>query len=174
MLAFLRRTWWLFGLGGLFYLFLSYYTSSAVAPCDVQDCQYVPIVYKPEVTPTATDIPTATIPPTVTPSFNNCQDDPSAGLAPNFPIKIVAIDKASSPETVTLQNISSSPINLDGWIMCSITGNQRHTGISGLLGAGETKVYPYTGGGSIWNNTTRDDGALYTPQGYLVSYFVDQ
>jgi hypothetical protein len=28
--------------------------------------------------------------------------------------------------------------------------------------------------GSIWNNTSRDDGALYDAEGRLVSYHVDQ
>ena len=105
------------------------------------------------------------------PSFNSCQADPNPDAAPNYPIDIVAIDK--SAETVTLRNVTTSDtINLSGWTMCSILGNQQHP-ISGSLAPGEQRIF--SGPSSpIWNNSQRDDGALYTPSGQLVSYFADQ
>jgi Lamin Tail Domain len=93
--------------------------------------------------------------------------DPNPNAAPNYPIRITAIDKAA--ETVTLKNVSTTTIDLTGWNMCSITGNQHHP-IGGTLAAGETKTYLNTGG-AIWNNSSADPGALYNPAGQLVSYF---
>lgn len=119
------------------------------------------------IQPTPAPQPAPSLPP---PSYNNCQADPSAGQAPNYPVKIVGIDDKN--EIVYLKNVSPQPVNLDGWIMCSIRGNQQHTGIGGTLTAGEERGFTYSGG-SIWNNTESDPGALYTPQGQLVSYWAD-
>jgi hypothetical protein len=96
----------------------------------------------------------------------SCDTPPNAASAPNYPIRIVSINKVG--ETVTLQNVSTSSINLSGWKMCSITGGQQHP-ISGSLAAGETKVFTNSGG-PIWNNASPDPGALYNPNGQLVSY----
>lgn len=152
--------------------------------CTTSQCLYLPLMVKPEDTPTPTLTPSATptntpIPPTATPmlpppTFNNCQADPNPGAAPNYPVRIVTVFKAGFPEVVRLQNTSTSSVNMDGWRMCSIKGPQEHTGIGGMLGPGETRDYPYTGVGFIWNNTERDDGALYTPDGRLASYWIDQ
>jgi hypothetical protein len=105
------------------------------------------------------------------PSYNNCQADPNPGAAPNYPVKIAGIDDRQ--EVVTLQNVSPEPVNLDGWIMCSIRGNQRHDGIGGTLAPGEQRSFPYAGIGTIWSNSEQDDGALYNPQGQLISYRFD-
>lgn len=138
---------------------------------------FLPHVVKP-ATPTATPsiTPTPTIMPTSTPTlppptYNNCQADPNPSAAPNYPIKIVLVDK--SAEFVQLQNTGTTTIDFTGWIMCSITGNQRHDGVIGTLVPGEIRSFPYTGPGSIWNNTTKDDGALYNENGQLVSYWND-
>lgn len=124
----------------------------------------------PTAIPTAapTAAPTA-IPPLPPPSYNNCQADPNAAAAPNYPVDIVAIDKGA--ETVTLRNVSPETIDLTNWTMCSILANQLHP-VSGTLAPGETRVFPGPAG-NIWNNSQRDDGALYNPNGQLVSYFVD-
>lgn len=118
-----------------------------------------PTATKPPIGPTATP----TLPP---PTYNNCQADPNPNAAPNYPIRITEIDK--SAETVTLKNVSTGAIDLSGWNMCSVTGNQHHP-ISGTLAAGTTATFANTGG-PIWNNATTDPGALYTPGGQLVSY----
>ena len=111
----------------------------------------------------------APVPQPPAPSFNNCQADPNAGQAPNYPIKIVTIDKGA--EIVTLQNVSPEAVNLDGWRMCSITGNQQHP-IGGTLAPNETKQFPGPAA-NIWNNSNNDPGALYDPQGRLISYYND-
>jgi hypothetical protein len=82
----------------------------------------------------------------------------------------VGINKIA--ETVTLKNMTTGDtIDLSGWEMCSITGNQHHP-IGGTLAPGQTRSFG-NAGGPIWNNIDRDDGALYNPNGQLVSYLVD-
>jgi hypothetical protein len=143
---------------------------------------YLPVVIKaaPSTpTPTLVASPTATVEPTIgptstpilpPPTFNNCQADPNPGAALNYPVKITAIDKAA--ETVTLQNVTvADTIDLTGWHMCSITGNQEHP-IGGTLAPGEVKTFPNSGG-PIWNNSSSDPGALYNSAGQLVSYWPD-
>jgi len=84
-------------------------------------------------------------------------------------VKIVAVDKRA--ETVTLRNVSDQPISLDGWIMCSVKGNQQHP-VGGPLAPGETKLF-FGPAGSIWSNSDPDPGALYNAQGQLISYWAD-
>jgi hypothetical protein len=141
---------------------------------------YLALIFqsKPSATPTTaptsapTPMPTRTpVPPTATPtlpppSFNNCQADPNPSAAPHYPVRIVTINKVA--ETVTLQNVSTNAIDLTGWTMCSITGNQQHP-IFGTLAPGQSVVFPGPAG-NIWNNSVEDDGALYNPDGQLVSY----
>jgi len=115
--------------------------------------------------PTATPAPE----PLPAPTFNNCWPDPNPDAAPNYPVQIVAIDKAE--EVVQLQNVSPEPVNLDGWRMCSIRGNQEHP-IGGTLAPGETRSFPGPTG-PIWSNSEPDDGALYNAAGQLVSYYRD-
>jgi hypothetical protein len=126
---------------------------------------YVPLIAK--LLPTTVGpVPTATptLPP---PSYNNCQMDPNANAAPNYPIQITNINK--DLETVTLLNKSTSAIDLTNWNMCSITGNQHHP-IGGVINPGQSIAFPGPAG-RIWNNTSADPGALYNPDGQLVSYF---
>jgi hypothetical protein len=130
----------------------------------------------PTRTATATATRTATVTETPTqlpPSFNGCQDDPKKAQAPNYPVRVVTVLKDANPESVRLQNTSGQTVNLSGWAMCSILGSQIHQGISGTLAPGETKDYPRPGTNFIWNNQFKDDGALYDPQGRLVSYWDD-
>ena len=108
-------------------------------------------------------------PPPPPPSYNGCQADPGAAAAPNYPVRITAIDKAT--ETVTLQNVSPAPLSLDGWVMCSVRGSQQHP-VGGPLAPGETKVFPGPSG-NIWSNGSSDPGALYDAEGRLVSYWPD-
>jgi hypothetical protein len=115
-----------------------------------------------------TSIPIAP-PPLPAPSFNNCQADPNANIAPQYPVRIIGINK--STEVVMLKNVSPDPIDLTGWHMCSIKGNQEHP-ISGILAPGQE--LPFAGPtGNIWNNSDQDDGALYNINGQLVSYWKD-
>ncbi len=120
-------------------------------------------------TATATTGPTATptLPP---PSLNNCLAEPQAPNAPNYPVRIVGINKVT--EVVTLRNVSGTEVSLNGWTMCSIRGNQTHPGISGTLAPGQQRDFAYVGG-NIWSNDQEDDGALYNQEGRLVSYWND-
>jgi len=125
-----------------------------------------PLPPPPSTQPPAPQPPAPQPPP---PSYNDCQADPNAGAAPNAPVKIVAVDKRA--ETVTLRNVSDQPISLDGWIMCSVKGNQQHP-VGGPLAPGETKLF-FGPAGSIWSNSDPDPGALYNAQGQLISYWAD-
>jgi hypothetical protein len=58
--------------------------------------------------------------------------------------------------------------------MCSLNGHQEHDQIFGTLAPGQTRNFPNTGDGPIWDDTQPDDGALYNAAGFLVSYWVDQ
>ncbi len=125
----------------------------------------------PGTPPPPTQVPP---PPTATPtppppSYNNCQVDPT--VAPNFPLKIVALDKVK--ETVTLRNVSSSAVLVDGWRMCSIRGNQLHATLSGSLAAGETRVILSQSATNVWSDNDPDDGALYNANGSLISFWDD-
>ena len=117
----------------------------------------------PTSTPTPTPIPT----PTPTPVFPGCSVDPGPGVAPDAPVRIVTVDKAN--ETVTLENVATTPIDLSGWRMCSIRGGQEHP-IGGVIGVGATLVLPPPPS-PIWNNSMPDPGALYDAQGALISYW---
>lgn len=126
----------------------------------------------PTVTNTATATATATA--TRTPTIGDCSSSPNPAAAPNTPVRIVTVFKSANPERVTLQNVSGQAVNLNGWLMCSITGSQIHAVLSGTLAAGETRDFTSTASGPIWNNSSRDDGALYNASGVLISYWIDQ
>src|SRR6266496_627052 len=66
--------------------------------------------------------PPAAPKPLPAPSFNACQPDPNPDAAPNYPVQIVDIDNET--EVVTLKNVSPDVVDLTGWHMCSILGNQ--------------------------------------------------
>ncbi len=91
--------------------------------------------------------------------------------APNTPVKIRKIDKLS--EIVQLENVTGEPVDLNGWRMVSVKGNQTHPGIGGTLAPGEKKFFANTGNKRIWHDTERDDGALYSSDGTLISYWKD-
>lgn len=135
---------------------------------------YLPLVIKdnpppPTATPEPTIAPTPTLPPAI---FNDCKDDPNPASAPNVPVRIVKVDKVA--EVVTLQNVSNKTVSVEDWNMCSINGNQEHDQIFGTLAAGQTRDFPNTGDGPIWNDSERDNGAIYNAAGFLVSYWIDQ
>ena len=113
--------------------------------------------------------PPAAPKPLPAPSFNACQPDPNPDAAPNYPVQIVDVD--NDTEVVTLKNVSPDAIDLTGWHMCSIRGNQEHP-ISGTLAPAEQKDFSGPAG-PIWSNSEQDDGALYNAQGQLVSYWRD-
>lgn len=123
----------------------------------------------------STTMPTATsIIPVPTTVYAKCTEDPNAVLAPNAPIAIVGVDKSATPETVTLKNVSAEPVDVTNWHMCSITADQEHIGIGGIIPVNATAIFTYTGTDDyIWNNDEQDDGALYDDDGTLISYWED-
>jgi hypothetical protein len=90
--------------------------------------------------------------------------------APNFPVQIASLNKIA--EIVVLKNVSDETVDLSGWRMVSVTGEQQHPDISGTLNPGESRSFPNMGK-KIWRNDSRDDGALYDAGGALVSYWSD-
>ncbi len=104
--------------------------------------------------------------------YDGCKSDPNPGGAANFPVRIVNVDKIA--ERVTLQNVSSATISVEDWNMCSLSTNRDHDQIFGTIAPGETRSFPNIGDPNVWNNTQRNDGALYNAAGFLVSYWVDQ
>lgn len=92
-------------------------------------------------------------------------------------VKISNVDKSN--EIVTIINTGSSDVNLSGWVLVSVTGNQRYTFPSYMLKAGAS-VTVASGKASgdlkwtssyIWNNDSSDPAQLYDAQGNLVSSF---
>jgi hypothetical protein len=128
------------------------------------------------------DVPPETASESVPPTLAAPQEaapaaaEPALETAPvqtevlNFPVKIVSINKVS--EIVTLQNVSSEPVDLQGWRLVSVLGQQQHPGIEGVIAPGEQRHFANVGK-KIWRDDASDDGALYAPDGQLVSYWND-
>lgn len=90
--------------------------------------------------------------------------------APNYPIKIAAVNKVA--EIVTLQNVSGEAIDLTGWRLMSVSGDKKHPGIEGTIAPNQSRLFANMGK-KVWQNGQRDDGALYGPDGTLISYWND-
>jgi len=138
-------------------------TPTVTPPPGTKRTTYMPLVSK--VLPT----PTPTLPPQI---YDGCKSDPNPAAAPNYPVRIVKVDKIK--EEVTLENVSNATVLVDDWNLCSINGNQDHDQIGGTIAPHAKRTFPNIGTPGIWNDTQRDDAALYNAFGYLVSYWVDQ
>lgn len=95
-------------------------------------------------------------------------------------IIIQNIDKRA--EIVTIKNNSSEDINLKGWKLVSVTGNQSYTFPEYILKAGtsvtiasgkDAKGDLLWGKNNIWNNSKSDPGELYDNNGNLVFRYDD-
>jgi hypothetical protein len=113
--------------------------------------------------------PTSALPPAL---YDGCQSDPNPASAPNTPVRIVSVNKLT--EVVTLQNVGDRTISLEDWNLCSLNGNQDHDQIFGTIAPGQMRTFPNIGTPNIWNDTERDDAALYNAAGVMVSYWADQ
>jgi beta-lactamase superfamily II metal-dependent hydrolase len=91
---------------------------------------------------------------------------------------ISALDKRY--ESVTIKNPTGSTIDLSGWRVVSVKGNQCYTIPSGTtLAAGDTLTIASGGGtgdliwtkSNMWNNSDPDPAELYDAHGNLVSKF---
>jgi hypothetical protein len=113
------------------------------------------------------------LPPNPPPAiYDGCQSDPDQAGAANFPVRIVSVNKVA--ETVTLQNISDKTVSLEDWNLCSLATNRDHDEIFGTIAPGQTRTFSNIGSGPVWNDSTRNDAALYNAGGFLVSYWADQ
>lgn len=93
--------------------------------------------------------------------------------------KIIISDVDKEAEIVTIKNTGLNDINIKGWVLVSVTGNQRYTFQSYVLKAGDSATV--TSGKStgdlkwtsknVWNNDTSDPAELYDSAGTLVSSY---
>jgi hypothetical protein len=130
----------------------------------------------PEATPTPTPMAEAT--PTSSPTAAPAPDEDDictfpahAPNAPEDPAQIVRVEKVE--EIVTIRNVSGETLDLNGWTVCSVLGNERHEGIVGFLEPGESADFTHQGTSNIWSNTEPDDAVLYDDENNLISYWSD-
>lgn len=156
----------------------------SVPPIDAPTASSVPTISIPTISvPSVPMISIPTIPPNVpvanpsiplaAPSLNNCQPDSNSHAVPNYPVRIYTVNKQT--EVFLLENVGGSPIDIRGWIMCSIKDNQQYqigSDSSVTLEPGQMRGFVFRGA-AIWDNDAQDDGALYNAQGQLVSYWSD-
>jgi hypothetical protein len=102
----------------------------------------------------------------------NCPT-PSSTSAPNSPVAIIGLDKQGA-EAVTIKNVTAATVDVTGWRICSVKGNQLHAILDGTFGAGQTATIPSQAQGSIWNNSSRDDAVLYDAGGSQIAYWIDR
>jgi len=103
----------------------------------------------------------------------------SSGGTANASSKAIISKVDKSAEIVTIKNTGSSDVNLSGWVLVSVTGNQRYTFPSYTLKAGASVTVASgkaTGDlkwttSNIWNNDSSDPAQLYDSAGNLVSTF---
>lgn len=133
---------------------------------------------KTPVTATTTPTPTPTPTPTSAP-------EPTVTSAPEeasvvVPVVITGLDKKA--EYVSIKNVSDKDIDLTGWYILSVTGEQKYKFPDGyIIKAGaEIKVVSYqaTGDlvwttGNMWNNSKSDPAELYNAKGILQSRWDD-
>jgi hypothetical protein len=140
-------------------------TSTPVAP------RQVPPSSDPEPEPTNTTAPTSTPEPAPSQTGDVCSRAASAADAPETPLRLVEISKKS--EIVTVENVSNNDIDLSDWTLCSLSGGERHGGFDGVtIEAGDTRRLLHSGN-RIWDTEGSDDGALYDPDGNLISFWDD-
>lgn len=97
-------------------------------------------------------------------------------------LTITALDKKA--ELVTILNNSNQDIDMTGWILVSVTGNQRfifpqytlEIGSSVTVGGYDSKNisdFDWEKGRGIWNNSKSDPAELYDASGNLIFRFND-
>lgn len=113
-----------------------------------------------------------------TPSNSDTQNNESDNTGSQG-VVIQNIDKKG--EIVTIKNNSSNSINLKGWKIVSVTGNQTFefpdytlsAGASVTVASGEVSGDLIWGKANIWNNSKSDPGELYDSSGNLVYRYDD-
>jgi len=111
---------------------------------------------------------------TVSGNQNTNTSKPSNLVSTSGNVIISYVKAHSSAEYVEIKNIGSSSVNLSGWKLVSVEGNQSHR-LSGTLGVGQTlKIYSGPEAeGRIWtknyiHNNNGDEVRLYDASGKLV------
>jgi hypothetical protein len=103
----------------------------------------------------------------------------SSGGTGNTTSKVIISNVDKSAEIVTIKNTGGSDVSLSGWVLVSVTGNQRYTFPSYTLKAGAS-VTVASGKATgdlkwttsyVWNNDSSDPAQLYDSAGNLVSTF---
>ena len=108
---------------------------------------------------------------------------PAPAAEPSEPmgVFIAEVFKAGKPETVTLENNGPVAVDLSGWTLVSVRGNQRYTIPGGTVLEPGARITVYSGPGAdaagplfwttdnMWNNSELDPAELYDAAGTLVS-----
>ncbi|MFB0919832.1 MAG: MBL fold metallo-hydrolase, partial [Oscillospiraceae bacterium] len=103
----------------------------------------------------------------------------SSGIGTVITANVVISNVDKVAEIVTIKNNGTSDVELSGWELVSVTGNQRYTFPSYTLKAGAT-VTIASGGASgsltwtksnVWNNSSSDPAQLYDAGGKLISSY---
>lgn len=137
-------------------------------------------------TPTPTPTPTRT--PTRTPTATPVARTPEPGRPPRSPLRITALffdgeGRNEPDEYVAFENVTGEAVELFGWQLVSVQGNQRHRfGLGNEIGPRATcRVYTnedhpehcgfnWASGVAIWNNGG-DKAELRDPSGALVDWY---
>jgi competence protein ComEC len=126
-----------------------------------------PVLTAPTSAPWATPAPPAAS-PSAPRGSNPCRQRVDASQAKNTPIVIADVDKVA--EVVTIQNVGTAAVDLAGWTICSLLGAQ----LEGTLGPGETRAVASQSGRAIWNNRSKERGAVYNSAGQLISFWSEE
>ncbi len=106
---------------------------------------------------------------------------PAAEPSEPMGVFIAEVFKAGKPETVTLENNGPVAVDLSGWTLVSVRGNQRYTIPGGTVLEPGARITVYSGPGAdaagplfwttdnMWNNSELDPAELYDAAGTLVS-----
>ena len=122
-------------------------------------------------TTTLTSIPSATASPVPTATI------PLATATSVRSVEIIAVNKTA--EYAEIQNFSPAPVDLRGWRLVSLTGNESCT-LGGTLDPNEAlRIWSRRGspgfdcqlGRAIWRDNVADPAVLYNPLGEEVSRF---
>lgn len=100
-------------------------------------------------------------------------------IVTNGNIIISSLDKVN--ELITLKNNSTTDIDISGWKIVSVTGNQSFTfpsfilkaGTTVTIASGDTSGTLQWGKGNIWNNSQSDPAELYDNTGKLIYRYND-
>lgn len=132
------------------------------------------------LTATSTPTPTPTTSPETTAAPSSVSENAPAEVSVAVPVVITGLDKKA--EYVSIKNASDKDIDLTGWYILSVTGEQKYKFPDGyIIKAGaEIKVVSYQATGDLvwttanmWNNTKSDPAELYNAEGILQSRWDD-